>query len=406
MAKKPSKRSEVSGVSGRIDGGRILRWIAVAGALIITLLVTAAFFQEAPGAGVSEEELVVLVSDASEATVTARTEEREETWEEKQERYSVEARARLEARAQDMGVRLGKNGLIADDEDERAREKNRRKRRVRRFRWGAPANERGQIWNVPQGESEQELLTALLRVCMSEADGEPQDCVGIWQVLKNIRRSSCSRGYVRRITECEEVGGETMLSVIRRAQPHILAVPTYKLRNARAGWIRNLETDCEMPRGWRHGENRWDAQYGSKRCPYTVELARHLIKNELPPPRPGARLQWLPGRPITWGGRCESRKASCDDRIACARGLARITKGPETTNAFWCRPGASGCRRDAEPICAQMGYGHLVVGQNETELVKTEEQAGEDDRVSEEAKAAQEPIAVNEQNPPAVETSI
>jgi hypothetical protein len=362
----------------------MLRWIAVAGALIITLLVTAAFFQEAPGAGVSEEETVVLVSDASEETVTERTKEREETWEEKQERYSVEARARLEARAQDMGVRLGKNGLIADDEDERARERNRR--------------------------SEQELLTALLRVCMSEADGEPQDCVGIWQVLKNIRRSSCSRGYVRRITECEEGGGETMLSVIRRAQPHILAVPTYKLRNARAGWIRNLETDCEMPRGWRHGENRWDAQYGSKRCSHTVELARHLIKNELPPPRPGARLEWLPGRPITWGGRCESGRASCDDRIACARGLARITKGPETTNAFWCRPGAPGCRRDAEPICAQMGYGHLVVGQNEDRQekvpVETEERAPADDRISEEAKTAQEPIAVNEQNPSAVETSI
>ena len=394
MAQKPSKRSEVSRTFGKVRGGRILRLVVVVGALIIALLVAVRFFQKQASRRASEEP-TILVPDTSETKVAKRTEEREETFEERIERLSAKAHAHREFRAREQGFRLGDDGqIIEDDEDERARERRRRKRRVRRFRWGSPAEERGKIWNVPQGEGDQALATALLRVCMAEADGEPQDCVGIWQVLKNIRSRSCSRGYVRRITECEEDGGETMLSTIRRAQPHILAVPTYKLRNSRAGWIRNLETNCEMPRGWRGGENRWDAHYGSKRCPYTVELVNHLIKNELPPERPGYRLRWLPGRPITWGGRCETKRASCDDRIACARGLARITRGPETSNAFWCRPGSPGCRRDAEPICVALGYGHLV---------SEEEQQSE---TSEETTTASEPVATSEPPPVPAEKSI
>jgi hypothetical protein len=228
-------------------------------------------------------------------------------------------------------------------------------RKVRRFRWGAPPDSRGISWNIPDTESNHATLTAFLRICIAEADGSPQDCVGIWQVLRNIRRRSCSRDSVRRITECDE-NGETMLSVMRRAQPHILAVKGYALRNQRALWIRNLETECEMPEGWRHGENMWDAQYGAKRCPQTVQLGRTLMAGEdlSKASRPGHRLAWLEGRPITWGGRCESGRAACDDRVACSRGLARLQT--DTLNAFWRRPRTA---EEVDPICKALGYGHL-----------------------------------------------
>jgi len=241
------------------------------------------------------------------------------------------------------------------------------KRRVRRFIWGSPAETQGKAWNVPEEDSVQSTLTAFLRICIAEADGNPQDCVGIWQSLRNIRRRGCERGHVRRITECDE-SGETMLSVFRRGQPHIMAVKGYALRNARAAWIRNLETDCEMPGGYldylrrqnksitqESALDRWDAQYGSRRCSYAVELGKALISKRplVEISRPGHRLEWVPGRPITWGGRCESGKASCDDRVACARGLARITSGPKTHNAFWRRPTNEG---EIDPVCKQMGY--------------------------------------------------
>lgn len=228
----------------------------------------------------------------------------------------------------------------------------RRRRRVRRFRWESPAETRGKIWNVPEAESADATLTAFLRVCIAEADGHPQDCVGIWQVVKNNRRRSCDRGMIRRITECDD-DGETFLSSLRRHQRHVLGY--IKARNRRAAWIANLEPDCEMPEGWPHGEDRWDAAYGAKTCPNTVALGRTLMEGKLPPSVPGHRVRWLPGRPITWGGRCETGKAACDDRIACARGLARIPD-TDTLNAFWCRPGTRGCRSDPEPICQQMGY--------------------------------------------------
>jgi hypothetical protein len=242
-------------------------------------------------------------------------------------RYEAEATAREQAR----------------------RAKRARERRLRRFLWEAPADARGRVWNVPAEESGQATLTALVRICIAEADGRPQDCVGIFQVLKNIRRRTCDRARIRRITECEEDGGETLLSVMRRAQRHILG--DMKLRNKRAGWIRQLETDCEPPPTWTHGLNQWDAQY-TKRCQQTVALARTLLDGELPPQVPGQRLHWLKGRPITWGGRCETGKASCDDRIACSRGLARIPD-TKTANAFWCRPGTAGCAPTIDPICAR-----------------------------------------------------
>lgn len=421
MAKKPSEQSGISGNADTSAVERVAQFIAhmtapigivigILTAVIIAWVVAIWFLQDSLREDLPEQS-DVLILDTSKREIPSRSFDDEEPFGESEDSFAEEARARREAFAKAEGFRITEDGrIIETDEDRRAREKERLKRRIRRFRWGSPAEERGRLWNVPQGESKQILETALLRVCMAEADGEPQDCVGIWQVLKNIRNRSCSRDFVRRITECEEDGGETMLSTIRRAQPHILAVPTYKLRNSRAGWIRNLETDCEMPDGWRQGENRWDARYGSKICPQTVELVRHLVKNELPPPRPGARLKWLPGRPITWGGRCETNRASCDDRIACARGLARIKNTGETQNAFWCRPGSPGCRQDAEPICVALGYGHLGEAKNKnnqgSQPTKTEEQQSAEEQVSEETKEGRDPLAVTESRDPADETSI
>ena len=242
-------------------------------------------------------------------------------------------------------------------------------RRVRRFPWMSPAATTGERLALPADESDEAVLTAFTRICIAEADGYLQDCVGIWQVMSNIRRTRCTRGEVRRITECEELAGqdgvvrlrETMLSVMRRSQPHILAMGRFKtsVRNSRAAWIRNLTTDCsEVPRNWTGTENQWDSQYGAKRCPHVVELGQYLLRGKLPPDRPGVHLEWLPGRPITWGGRCESGKASCDDPVACARQLARVQGGPKTHNAFWCRPGR-GCSDDIDPICIEMGYASL-----------------------------------------------
>jgi len=125
-----------------------------------------------------------------------------------------------------------------------------KKREVRRFQWESPAETRGKVWNVPDEETELDVLTAFLRICIAEADGNSQDCVGIWQVFKNIRRRACDRGEVRRITECDE-DGETMLSVMRRSQRHVLGyVP---IRNGRAAWISKLTTDCDVPEGWTGG---------------------------------------------------------------------------------------------------------------------------------------------------------
>jgi hypothetical protein len=264
-------------------------------------------------------------------------------------------------------------------------------RRVRRFAWMSPGASTGERLALPLKETNADLLTAFLRICIAESDGHLQDCVGVWQVMKNIRRTRCHRGEIRRITECEELEGqdgvvklrETMISVMGRAQPHIMAMGQFKtkVRNKRAAWIRNLTTDCENPPANYPGKNEqarlddWDFRY-RKRCSYVVQLGEHLIKGKLPPDRPGVNLEWLPGRPIAWGGDCSSGKASCDDPIACFRQLARVKGGPRTENAFWCRPGR-GCSDDIDPICIEMGYASLKAPapkQSETKIaVDTEE---------------------------------
>lgn len=266
-----------------------------------------------------------------------------------------EKRKSFEERARERRERWAK----MDEESERRREKllaeetarepkKKRKRKITRFRWESPAAARGRIWNVPTEESEEATVEAFLRICLSEADGSVRDCVGIWQVLKNIRMRSCNRGYVRRITECDE-NGETMLSTMRRAQRHILGM--IPARNRRAAWIRQLKTDCEPPPAWTGSENQWDGYY-QKKCQDTIALAKTLMEGELPPSVPGHRVAWLPGRPITWGNKCKKNNDACDDVIACRRGLARIPN-TKTHNNFWCRPGTPRCRNDVDPICRQ-----------------------------------------------------
>lgn len=313
-----------------------LKWIVVVGTILIAI-VTGVFVLPFLEAVAGEPQIAHRETTLSSATMKSVL--RQQRWEER--RLQREAEWAAAAKVRTDAVRETTERLA----------KSPPKRRVRRFPWQSPAETWGELLDVSEEATERATLTALVRICIAEADGASQDCVGIWQVLKNIRRRSCARGHVRRITECEEGGGETMLSVMKRAQPHILGATGYTLRNPRAGWIRNLDLDCENPpAGWTGNDNQWDAQYGSKTCPQTIVAARHLIRNELPPARPGARLTWIKGRPITWGGRCETKKASCDDRMACDRGLIRLRS--DTLNAFW-RKASPG---EVEPICAEHGY--------------------------------------------------
>lgn len=338
---------------------RKLRGAAVVGAILVAV-----------AAGASVTPFLVSCEDTAEAGQDPEARRRlaqerraqearafRERWEE-QEREREERWAQVEEESRQRSEALEAELASAPPQ--------KRARRVRRFPWESPATTRGRLWNVPEEESEQATLTAFLRVCLSEADGNPQDCVGIWQVVRNIRRRTCERGHVRRITECVEGEGETMLSVLRRSQRHVLGM--IKARNRRAAWISKLGPECEPPEAWPGSLNQWDAQYGSKVCPQAVRDARYLIKGDLPPSRPGHRLRWLPGRPITWGGRCEAAGGACDDRIACARGLARIPN-TGTLNAFWCRPGTTGCPDDIDPICIEMGFPSLRTPTAETETV-------------------------------------
>ena len=303
--------------------------------------------------------------------------ERDKKWEAKREarRVARETRrakreaewAKREAEAEEARKRI--------EEEMAANPPKKRVRKVRRFRWESPAEIRGKVWNVPEEADEQALLTAFTRICIAEADGNPQDCAGIWQVLKNLRSRSCNRGMIRRITECDE-NGETMISVMRRAQRHVMGMIPF--RNKRARWIAELGTDCEQPESWPYGENRWDAQYGSKTCPNTVALARSIIQDKLPPSVPGFRVSWLPHRPITWGGDCRSGRASCDDQIACSRGLNRIP-GTDTHNSFWCYPSRAGCPDGIDPVCKQYRDAHVKASKSAVtvrEEEPTQEPAG------------------------------
>jgi len=311
---------------------------------------------------------VPVVTCEEEAEAGPSIQDLRQEWLERSRQEQEEQRQEWERREQENEDRWTKmeaeeRAFRIEFEAEQAKQPPPKQRRVRRFRWESPAETRGKVWNIPEEESEDALVTALLRVCIAEADGDPQDCAGIWQVVKNNRRRSCDRKRILRITECDE-NGETYLSALRRHQRHALGM--IKAHNRRGAWVRNLTPDCGMPEGYPRSENHWNAYYGSKICPQTVADVRMLVDGKLPVSRPGHRVRWLPGRPITWGGRCESGRASCDDRIACSRGLARL-QGVSTINAFWCRIGSRGCRSDPEPICIALGYGNTAEA-NEAEV--------------------------------------
>jgi len=324
------------GVSSKLRGAMVIGAILVAiaaGASVTPFLVSC---EETAGAGPDRARQRQL---AREDRVREAAEFRQQGERHEQEREACWAQEEEESRQRSEAL-----------EAEFAKAPPKRVRRVRRFRWESPAERRGEIWNVPVEESHEALLTALLRVCIAEADGNPQDCTGIWQVVKNNRRRSCDRGMIRRITECVEGEGETYLSALRRHQRHVLGM--IKAQNQRAIWVGKLTPNCEMPEGYPKSGNHWDSHYGSKACPQAVADARRLLAGKLPESRPGHRVQWLPGRPITWGGRCESGKAACDDQIACSRGLVRL-QGTNTLNAFWRRPTSP---EEIDPVCSEMGY--------------------------------------------------
>jgi hypothetical protein len=292
----------------------------------------------------------------------------------------AEERAAFEATWQEMGRRREARIEEVAAESERKRQegealaaeqpprKQRPIRRLRRWAWLSPAEKRAKIWNVPQRETDDAVVTGLLRICTSEQQGSVPDCVGIWQVLNNIRSRSCNRSYTQLITECDE-SGETLLSAMGRASRYVVGVVEPKHRRQR--WIARLKTDCEMPRYFgadvrRYCKGRdleecaqqiWETQHRSD-CESTVKLARGLVSGKRPRRITRATV-------IAWGGRCEDPGGACDDQLACGRGLARVPhlekdEPGKPANAFWCRPLSSPhCPDDIDPVCIKMGYQSL-----------------------------------------------
>jgi hypothetical protein len=192
---------------------------------------------------------------------------------------------------------------------------------------------------VPETEDAVATATGLLRICFTEADGHEPDCIGIWQVLGNIRSGSCDRNRIRRITECDE-DGETLLSVMRRAQKFALGVVPPRSRRTR--WITDLELTCEQPDSYPGSERQWASQY-ARPCASTSDLVQRLVSGRAV--RPVIRGV----RAIAWGGRCEDERGACDDPLACERGLVRIRGlDPRPHNAFWRRARSP---EEIDPIC-------------------------------------------------------
>lgn len=231
--------------------------------------------------------------------------------------------------------------------------KRARERILRMFRWESPPETRARLWNVDREEQENSVTEALLRICISEADGWENDCRLIWRTINNIRNTKCNRGMVRRITECDE-NGETILSAMRRAAG--VAVGNIPPRTKRQRWVSNLALTCERPQHFPASDRIWVRQYG-ERCPATAKLVKQLVSAG-----DTSTISIGGARPIAWGGRCETKQGACDDPVACIRKLARIPtsscrdrpRSEECTfNAFWCRPGSPGCAASVDPICQQ-----------------------------------------------------
>jgi hypothetical protein len=322
-----------SGVSAKLKGLLVAGSVLVAG-VVVASIAPFLSFEETAEAGEAESLRQRRVEEAK--AVRERIQEEharwDREWEAKRQQWERERQAR---RAE------------AEAEAARVKAQPKQARRVRRWQWESPVETRAKLWSIPEEESEEATVTGLLRICTSEQEGSEEDCIGIWQVLRNIRIRSCDRARFRRITECDE-DGETMLSVMRRAQK--FAMGAVKARNRRQRWISHMTPTCEPPPNYPNSEAIWDRRH-KRHCEHTVKLARRLMKGQTKGSITGARI-------IAWGGRCEDPRGACDDPLACARGLARVP-GLETHNAFWCRPGRHGCASDIDPICIEMGYRSL-----------------------------------------------
>jgi hypothetical protein len=276
-------------------------------------------------------------------------------WGEPEAQASASARGEIEpVRMPDIGAEMDAWEERFEAEMARGREESKRlseelarqpratrpKRSVRRWVWESPAETRASLWHVPDDETAEAVITGMLRICTMEAEGLEDDCIGIWQVINNIRIRSCNREMYRHITECDE-DGETTLSVMRRAQRFALSV--VPPRSLRSRWIAEMETSCDQPTSYPEPAETWDRNH-RRYCERTVELVRTLVAGD---------YERITGsRIIAWGGRCEDETGACDDRMACSRGLARVTE-LETANAFWCQPGSTGCSDAVDPICGR-----------------------------------------------------
>ena len=290
---------------------------------------------------------------ALEATAQAATGESDDEFPRSVREEMEESERRFDERMEELRRRAKERSQAHEAEVAAAENRPAKHRRVRRWVWESPAETRSKLWNVPETQDDRTTATGLLRICMTEADGHEADCIGIWQVLNNIRSSKCDRGRIRRITECDE-NGETLLSVMRRAQKFALGV--VPPRSRRTQWIAELELTCEQPDSYPGSERQWASQY-SRSCAETSSLVQRLVAGEhVRPVIRGARA-------ITWGGRCENDRGACDDPLACARGLVRI-RGLETHNAFWRRATSP---EEVDPICRQLGGGHHEVTEREQE---------------------------------------
>jgi len=213
---------------------------------------------------------------------------------------------------------------------------------VPRYNTSTPIRRRTHLWGSPRlhGEvGEQAEIVNLLRICTCESEGSAKDCLGIWQVIKNIRSRTCNREHIPQISECDE-HGETLLSAMQRAQRFATgAAPTTQVR---ARWVSKMTSSCDMPEGFPNSTKVWERQHRG-RCEALRSLATRLVR--------GARLRLTSAPIIAWGGRCEDRRGACDDHRACARGLMR--EDTPTANAFWRRAG----QNEEEPICAKYRTG-------------------------------------------------
>ena len=338
-----------------------LRWMMAASAVVIAIVAGVSVFpylacEETAEAG--ETPLAIARQKRAEA-VRAEGESFRERWE-REELEREERWKRYDAEAAQRRAQL--------EEEAKNRPKKRRARRVRRWAWMSPPEKIAKTWNVPRDETVDATVTGLLRICTSEQEGSEEDCLGIYQVLTNIRSRSCNRDYFHLITECDD-DGETLLSAMRRASRYVVgAVPA---RYARQRWISEMTTECEMPRSYpvtvkRHcsrnlkqcAQGFWEKRH-RHHCEATVKLARGLVGGTETRRITNARV-------IAWGGRCEEPRGACDDPVACARGLARVPHiermkarsegGKRPANAFWCRPGSQSCRTKIDPLCEQMGF--------------------------------------------------